>query len=193
MARQSWPHSPPAQSLIVAITLLQQIHAQNYAQECFPDCGSCSQQVIVPLFLTTGCSCSGSGACLCLNNTYLFNAMTDVGACCSLEEVNNTAQTSEDNCNGDGTPMLVSVAELIDAGKAGVSSSCPIPGLATLKPSSTSTTTTTPTQSKESNQSSATASTCEYSFRHQQTKEVAKKTLKQQAVPPVLQLVERSE
>jgi len=193
MARQSWPRSPLTQSLIVAITLLQQIHAQGYAEECFPDYGSCSQQVIVPLYIAAGCACPGPSSCACLNDTYLFNVMMDVGACCSLVEVNNTAQTSADNCNADGTPMLVSVAELIDTGKAGASSSCPIAALATLESSSASTqssststqfpssTTTTPTQSKGSNQGSSETSTCEYSFRHQQTKEVTKKALKQQA------------
>ena len=193
MARQSWPRSPLTQSLIVAITLLQQIHAQGYAEECFPDYGSCSQQVIVPLYIAAGCACPGPSGCACLNDTYLFNVMMDVGACCSLVEVNNTAQTSADNCNTDGTPMLVSVAELIDTGKAGASSSCPIAALATLESSSASTqssststqfpssTTTTPTQSKGSNQGSSETSTCEYSFRHQQTNEVTKKALKQQA------------
>jgi hypothetical protein len=157
MAPQFWPpHRPLAQSLIVAITLLQHIHGQNYAEECFPDYGSCSQQVIVPLFEATGCVCPGGpSSCLCLDDSYLFNVMTDVGACCSLTEVNNTAQTSADNCNADGTPMNLSVAELIDAGKTAVSSSCPIAALAALKSSSTST---------QSPSTTAVSSACEYSF-----------------------------
>jgi hypothetical protein len=158
MARQSWPHSPLTQSLVVVIILLQQIHAQNYTEGCFADYGSCSQQVIVPLFEATRCVCPGPSSCVCYNVAYLVSVMTDVGACCSFAEVNNTAQTSADNCDGDGTPMDVTVAELIDSGKAGVSSSCPIAALATLKPSSTST------------QSSSETSTCEYSFHHQQNR-----------------------
>jgi hypothetical protein len=157
MAPQFWPpHRPLAQSLIVAITFLQQINGQNYAEECFPDYGSCSQQVIVPLFEATGCVCPGGpSSCLCLDDSYLFNVMKDVGACCSLTEVNNTAETSADNCNADGTPMSLSVAELIDAGKTAVSSSCPIAALAALKSSSTST---------QSPSTTAVSSACEYSF-----------------------------
>jgi hypothetical protein len=135
MAGHPGPRRLQTYILLISILLQQLIHAQTTSDNCFGDYGSCSQQVILPLFEATGCLCS-SASCACSNQTYLFNVMADVGACCTFSELNNTAQTSIDNCINNGSPSVVSFEELLDAGKAGTTSSCPIAALATLKPSS---------------------------------------------------------
>ena len=138
MAIQNTPRSFEPRMIILAILLLQpRIRAQSSLYNCFGDYGQCSQQVILPLYEATGCLCSSPGTCACSNSTYLFSVMAGVGACCTLSELNNTAQTSIDNCEHDGTPSIVDFAELVDAGKAATINACTIAGLATIKPSST--------------------------------------------------------
>lgn len=130
--------------VLAAIILLQQaVHAQTTTENCFGDYGSCTQQVILPLFAASGCLCS-SASCSCSDETYLFGVMAQVGACCTFAELNDTAQTSVDNCIQDGSPSIVSFGELLDAGKAATASDCTIAGLATQKPSPTSSRTSSP-------------------------------------------------
>ena len=131
--------------LLAAILLLQQaVHAQTITENCFGDYGSCTQEVILPLFAASGCLCS-SASCACSDETYLFGVMAQVGACCTFTELNDTAQTSIDNCINNGSPSIVSFKELLDAGKAATASACTIAGLATQKASPNSSQTSSPT------------------------------------------------
>lgn len=117
--------------LAVIFLLIPGTHEQSVLQSCFADFGACTQQIILPLFESSGCSCPDSGGCLCYNNNFLFAVMAGVGSCCSNGEITNTAQIIIDDCNSDQTPALISFSELQDAGNAATSSSCALTGLKT--------------------------------------------------------------
>lgn len=122
--------------LILSLHFLGSL-ATATATRNFGTYGSCSQQCITPHYLATGCQCSVGNDCLCGNITYLLQVMADIGSCCSTAEVRNSAQTTIDNCNSNGTPSGATLQNLIDAGNGGSVSACPVAGLAPTQKSST--------------------------------------------------------